>query len=104
MEWGAHAVWFYKSLFVMAEYGGGRAGYGFSGSKFSTPVNFSGWFVQAAYILTGEELTRRVSVLQPRQDFNFDWFRGGELRRRRRASSPVQHDESGPEHLHRRLR
>jgi phosphate-selective porin OprO/OprP len=80
VQWGAHAVWFYKSLFLMAEYGGGRAGYGFSGSKYSTPVNFSGWFVQASYMLTGEELTRRVSVLQPRQDFNFEWFRGGEFR------------------------
>ncbi len=80
VQWGAHAVWFYKSLFVMAEYGGGRAGYGFSGSKYSTPVNYNGWFVQASYLLTGEELTRRVSVLQPRRDFNFDWFRGGEFR------------------------
>jgi phosphate-selective porin OprO/OprP len=79
-QWAAHAVWFYKSFFLMAEYGGGRAGYGFSGSKYSTPVNYNGWFVQASYMLTGEELTRRVSVLQPRRDFNFDWFKGGEFR------------------------
>ena len=29
--------------------------------------------------MTGEELTRRVSVLQPRRDFNFNWFKGGEF-------------------------
>ena len=80
VQWGAHAVWFYKSLFLMAEYGGGRAGYSFTGDKYSTPVNYSGWFVQGSYFLTGEELTRRVSVVQPRQNFNFEWFRGGEFR------------------------
>ena len=76
MQWGAHAVWFYKSFFFMAEYGGGRAGYSTTNNGFSTPVNYSGWFLQSSYLLTGEELTRRVSVLQPRRDFNFNWFRG----------------------------
>ena len=51
----------------------------FTGSKYSTPVNFSGWFVQASYFLTGEELTRRVNVVQPRRDFNFDASSGGEF-------------------------
>jgi phosphate-selective porin OprO/OprP len=59
----------------MAEYGGGRAGYGFLNQKISTPINYSGWFVQASYFLTGEELTRRVSVAQPRRDFNFAWLK-----------------------------
>ena len=79
VQWAAHAVWFYKSFFLMAEYGGGRAGYSTTGNTYSTPVNFSGWFVQSSYMLTGEELTRRVSVLQPRRDFNFNWFKGGEF-------------------------
>jgi phosphate-selective porin OprO/OprP len=73
-QWGAHVVWFYKSFFFLAEYGGGRAGYGFLNQKISTPINYDGYTVQASYFLTGEELTRRVSVAQPRRDFNFAWL------------------------------
>ncbi len=74
-QWAAHVVWFYKSFFFIAEYGGGRAGYGFLNEKISTPINYDGYFVQASYFLTGEELTRRVNVVQPRRDFNFNWLK-----------------------------
>jgi phosphate-selective porin OprO/OprP len=73
-QWGAHILWFYKSFFFMTEYGAGRAGYGFVNQNVSIPVDFSGYFVQASYFVTGEEITRRVSVLQPRRDFNFKWL------------------------------
>jgi phosphate-selective porin OprO and OprP len=79
VQWGAHAVWFYRSFFLIAEYGGARAGYSLADRQTSTPVNFSGWFVESSYMLTGEELTRRVSVLKPRRDFNFNWLKGGEF-------------------------
>jgi phosphate-selective porin OprO and OprP len=77
VQWGAHTVWFYKSLLLMAEYGGARAGYGFTNGTASTPVNFSGYHVTASYFLTGEQLTRRVNIVKPRRDFNFEFFKGG---------------------------
>ncbi len=76
-QWGAHAVWFYKSFFLMAEYGGARDGYSFTNSHSLTPVNFDGYQVTASYFLTGEQLTRRVNVVKPRRDFNFDFLKGG---------------------------
>jgi phosphate-selective porin OprO/OprP len=76
-QWGTHLVWFYKSLLLMAEYGGARDGYSFVNSTNSTPINFSGYHVTASYFLTGEQLTRRVNVVQPRRDFTFDFLKGG---------------------------
>ena len=77
VQWSGDIVWFYKSLTLMAEYGGARAGYGFLNGTASTPVNFSGYHVTASYFLTGEQLTRRVNVVKPRRDFNFEFFKGG---------------------------
>ena len=77
VQWAADTVWFYKSLMLMAEYGGARAGYGFLNGSASTPVDFSGYHVTASYFLTGEQLTRRVNVVKPRRDFNFGVFTGG---------------------------
>ena len=73
---GAHAVWYYKSFFFMAEYGGVRSGYGLANSNTSTPVNMSGTEVTASYFLTGEQVTRRVSMVQPLRPFNFDFLTG----------------------------
>ena len=70
-QWAGHMVWFYKSLMVFAEYGGGVAGYALTNSKTSTYIPFSGYQVTASYFLTGEELTRRVNVVKPRRDFSF---------------------------------
>ncbi len=70
-QWAGHVVWYYKSLMMLAEYGGGVAGYAFTNSKTSTYIPFSGYNVSASYFLTGEELTRRVNVVKPRRDFSF---------------------------------
>ena len=37
----------------------------------------TGTEVTASYFLTGEQLTRRVNVVKPRRDFNFDFLKGG---------------------------
>ena len=75
-QWATHVAWFYKSFFLMAEYGGVRQGYGFANNKSLTPVDFNGVEVTASYFLTGEQLTRRVNVVKPRRDFNFEFFKG----------------------------
>jgi len=77
VQWAAHMAWYYKSFFLMGEYGGARAGYGLVNGTSSTPINFSGYHVTASYFLTGEQLSRRVNVVKPRRDFNFDFFKGG---------------------------
>ncbi len=71
MQWSGHIAYFYESLTVLAEYGGGFQGYSSNG-KTSTRVPFSGWMVQGTYFLTGEKLTRRVNVVRPINKFGFD--------------------------------
>jgi phosphate-selective porin OprO/OprP len=71
VQWGGHMAWFWKRLMVLAEYGGGNAGYSFANSKYSTYIPYNGYFAQVSYFLTGEELTRRVNVVRPRRDFSF---------------------------------
>ena len=58
--------------------GGVREGFGLVNGTASTPVNISGWNVTASYFLTGEQVTRRVNMVQPRQDFNFNFLKAGE--------------------------
>jgi len=77
VQWAAHLVWFYKSFTLLTEYGGARAGYGFVNGRTSTPINIDGYTVEASYFLTGEQLTRRVNVVKPRRDFNFNFLKGG---------------------------
>jgi phosphate-selective porin OprO/OprP len=77
VQWAAHAVWYYKSFFLLAEYGGSREGFGLVNRNSSTPVNVNGWNVTASYFLTGEQVTRRVNMVQPRQDFNFNFLKPG---------------------------
>lgn len=63
-QWAGNVVYFYKSLMLLGEYGGGYQGY--ANDRFSSVrVPFDGYMVQAAYFLTGEELTRRVNVVRP---------------------------------------
>jgi phosphate-selective porin OprO/OprP len=78
VQWGGHVVWYYRSLFLLAEYGGSREGFGLVNNNVSTPVNINGWNVTASYFLTGEQITRRVNMVQPRQDFNFKFLKPGE--------------------------
>ena len=67
-QWSAHAVWYYKSLMVLAEYGGGYAGYSTVNSPASVRVPIQGFTIGPSYFLTGERLTRRVNVVKPRND------------------------------------
>ncbi len=78
VQWGAHAVWYYKSFFLLAEYGGARAGYGLVNNNNSVPIDFSGYNVTASYFITGEQVTRRVNMVQPIRDFNFNFLKPGE--------------------------
>ena len=69
-QWAGHTVWFYKSLMVFGEYGGGVAGYATTGSKTSTYIPYNGYQASISYFLTGEEITRRVNMIKPRRDFS----------------------------------
>lgn len=76
-QWAAHLAYYYKSLGILAEYAGSRAGYAITKQPFSTPVPFEGYMVQAFYFLTGEQITRRVNVVRPRNLFGFNDGRFG---------------------------
>ena len=72
VQYAGHLAYFYKSFMLLGEYGGGTAGYGFSGKPNSTTqIPLQGYMVQASYFLTGEQLTRRVNVVHPLNDFGF---------------------------------
>ncbi len=75
-QWSGHVAYFYKSLMLLGELGGGTQGYSTNG-RTSTQVPFEGYMVQAAYFLTGEQLTRRVNVVRPRRNFGYN--KGGEF-------------------------
>ncbi len=77
VQWGGHMVWYYKSLFLMGEYGGIRSGYGTVNSNRSVPIDINGWHFTASYFVTGERVTRRVNMVQPLRDFNFDFLKPG---------------------------
>lgn len=77
VQWGGHLVWYYKSVFLMSEYGGIRSGYGTVNSNHSVPIDFNGWHVTASWFITGEQVTRRVNMVQPIRDFNFDFLKPG---------------------------
>ena len=69
LQWGVHLAWFYKSLFLMSEYGGGYGNYSSGRNAMSTKVPFEGYMAQASYFLTGEQITRRVNIVRPLHDF-----------------------------------
>lgn len=67
----AWIAWFYKSFNLLAEYDGGFQDYSHSnGIGNRTKVIQDGYFVQAYYFLTGEEIKRRVDV-EPKRAFSF---------------------------------
>jgi phosphate-selective porin OprO and OprP len=74
IQWAGHLIWYYKSFTFLAEYGGGVAGYALNTSKTSTYIPYNGYMVQGTYFITGEQLTRRVSVVKPLRDFS--WVKG----------------------------
>ncbi len=72
LQYAAHLAYFHKSFMLLAEYGGGTAGYGLKNQPHSTTqIPLEGWMVQASYFLTGEQLTRRVNVVRPLHDFGY---------------------------------
>ena len=52
-QWAGHMVWYYKSLMVLTEYGGGVAGYALTKSKTSTYIPYNGYMVQASLLRHG---------------------------------------------------
>jgi phosphate-selective porin OprO/OprP len=70
-HWSAWIAWYYKSLNILAQYDGGYQDYSQTGHQ--SVKNFvptEGFFVQAYYFLTGEQITRRVDV-KPLRNFAF---------------------------------
>ncbi|HVA50648.1 MAG TPA: porin [Pirellulales bacterium] len=67
MQWGADVTYYYKSLGIMSGYQGGFQDYSTSPTTpVRTRVPLSGYEVSLFYFLTGEEITRRGYLLQPR--------------------------------------
>lgn len=75
-QWAGELAYFYKSLMILAEYGGGFQGYT-TNNVTSTSLPFNGYMVQASYFLTGEQLTRRVNVVRPIRKLGYDKGRFG---------------------------
>ena len=90
MQWSGDFTWFYKSFMLLAGVQGGSQDYSISstgsppgsnalrlgvaefigfGSPFRTRIPFTGWNVALSYFLTGEEITRRVYLVEPLRPF-----------------------------------
>ena len=68
--WSMHSAWFYKSASVIGEWYGGYETYAKTASLMKgTHVPNSGWYMQAGYFLTGEQVTSR-GMVQPLHNFN----------------------------------
>ena len=89
MQWSGDVAWYYKSMGILAGYQGGFQDYALTigvlpsvqqlrlgqqefagvigGNR--TRVPMSGYSIAAFYFLTGEEITRRVDLLEPRKQF-----------------------------------
>lgn len=69
-HWSGWLAWYYKSFNLLVQYDGGYQDYALSGRNTRTAVPTEGFFVQAYYFLTGEEISRRVDV-KPLRNFAF---------------------------------
>jgi phosphate-selective porin OprO/OprP len=68
--WSVHSAWFYKSLSLIGEWNSGYETYAKTSSLMKgTHVPTNGWYLQAGYFLTGEQVTSR-GVVQPLHPFN----------------------------------
>lgn len=74
-HYSAWVAWYYKSFNLLAQYDGGSQQYSTGTGTSKVFVPNDGFFVQAYYFLTGEQITRRVDV-KPLRNFA---FKGGEL-------------------------
>ncbi len=66
--WNLHLAYFYKSFTLLGEWDQGYTSYA-KGARNPVQVPLSGWYVQAGYVLTGEELEKRT-VIAPKHPFN----------------------------------
>jgi phosphate-selective porin OprO/OprP len=93
VQWAGDVAYYYKSFTMLANYSGGFQNYSLQGKgtlpaatvfgPFATgafvgvsnskriKVPLAGWSVAVTYFLTGEEITRRVYLLEPRRPFGF---------------------------------
>jgi phosphate-selective porin OprO/OprP len=96
MQWAADVAYYYKSFTMLANYDGGFQDYSLQGpgalpsaavyQPFSTDafvgvgasqrtrVPLTGWSVACTYFVTGEQITRRVYLTEPRRPFG--WYNG----------------------------
>ena len=93
MQWGSDVAYYYKSFTMLANYEGGYQNYSLEGSgtlpsstvygafasgafvgvgsSKRTEVPLAGWSVAVTYFLTGEQITRRVYLTEPRRPFGY---------------------------------
>jgi len=93
MQWAADVAYYYKSFTLLANYEGGFQNYGLQGpgalpstavygpfasgafvgvgSPHRIEVPLLGWSVAVTYFITGEQITRRVYLTEPRRPFGF---------------------------------
>jgi phosphate-selective porin OprO/OprP len=80
MQWSGDVTWYYKAFGLMAGYQGGFQDYGVSNtaipssfvgvtSPTKTQVPMSGWNLATWWFITGEQITRRVFLVEPRSQF-----------------------------------
>ncbi len=74
-HYSAWIAWYYKSFNLLAQYDGGLQNYSTGPNSTRIAVPIQGYFVQAYYFLTGEEISRRVDI-KPLKNFA---FKGGKL-------------------------
>ena len=74
-HYSAWLAWYYKSFNILAQFDGGNQAYSTGPNSTRVNVPIDGYFVQAYYFLTGEEITRRVDI-KPLRNFAFS---GGKL-------------------------
>jgi phosphate-selective porin OprO/OprP len=68
--WDVHAAWYYRSLSLIGEWGGGYQSYSTIAQPLRrTALPVSGYYVQMGYFLTGETVGGR-GFLQPNRDFS----------------------------------
>ncbi len=68
--WSMHSAWYYKSASVIGEWYAGYETYAKTASLMKgTHVPNGGWYMQAGYFLTGEQVTSR-GMVQPLNNFN----------------------------------
>lgn len=68
--WALHAAWYYKQLSLIAEWQSGYQDYALTADLFDrTRLGVQSYYVQAAYFLTGENVSSR-GVVKPLRDFD----------------------------------